>query len=368
MAEAEDDTGVFVHHHRGVFALVQQVGAPCALAVILVGEGDGDLRVRRAILRQLVLHLRHVDVTTTVAARIRLILITRTNLQPLGVGARSVFIGEKVLIVVRNGRGQRSAAVVMHAVAQPHVAQVRLEGGLVLIRCIGVFDIHHRRAEVIVGEDVRLSLFCRTIVRALNIERVVKVDMAVGKEAGGVHVRRVVVGHDTRQAGLLGEAVGLVALGGDEDRAVAVVVIVRGAAQLYVTALCGDGYVAHLLVCVPEKEGQLVLGRDVTAGADVEVSAVARGQFVGHRGGDALAISPNISLGVHEEYVARIFILFLSVKEEAVLDINILTGYHLRYSLLDALYLILRLGADVAPGTDKDLVLVLLLDRELLGA
>ena len=197
--------------------------------------------------------------------------------------------------------------------------------------------------------------------------------MAVGKEACGVRIMRIrnweVGYHDTdiRQAGLLGEAVGLVALGRDEDRAVAVVVIVRGAAQLYVTALCGDGYVAHLTPRVAEEEGQLVLGGDVTAGADVEVSAVARGQFVGHRSGDALAIGPDVLPGVHQELVARI-LRILSVEEETVLDINIPSGYHLRPSLQGALDLILGLGADVAPGTDKDLVLVLLLDRKLLGA
>ena len=127
---------------------------------------------------------------------------------------------------------------------------MRLEGGLVLVRLLSVVDVHLCRAEVVVGEDVGLTLLRIAIVLALDAQQVIEIDMTIAEETGVIHVRTVVMHHNACQTGFLGEAVGLVALGRDEDRAVAVVVIIRGAAQLHITTLRSDGYVAHLLIGV----------------------------------------------------------------------------------------------------------------------
>ena len=94
MAEAKDDARVFVHHHRVLLAIVQQAAAPRATALVFAGEGDGDLRVGGATLRQLVLHLYNIDVTTAEASCIRLILIAGTNLQRLLLLICCILIGD----------------------------------------------------------------------------------------------------------------------------------------------------------------------------------------------------------------------------------------------------------------------------------
>ena len=99
MAKAEDDTGVLVHHHRIYSTIVQETTAPSATAEIFIRERDSDVCVRRTIYRRLTLHLRDIDVTTTKTARIRLVLIARTNLQRLRVRIGCIFIVEKVVIV-----------------------------------------------------------------------------------------------------------------------------------------------------------------------------------------------------------------------------------------------------------------------------
>ena len=179
---------MLVHHHRIYSTIVQEATAPSATAEIFIRERNGDIRVCRTIYRCLTLHLRYIDVSTTITARIRLVLITRTNLQRLRVRIGCIFIVEKVVIVTNDSSLSRMMTrILRYTVTQPDITLVRFDRRLVLVRRLGIGDVHHRRTDMVVGIDVCHTVFRATVcIVTCDVHRIVEEDMSITKVAGNV--------------------------------------------------------------------------------------------------------------------------------------------------------------------------------------
>ena len=174
MTKTKDDTGVLVHHHRIYSTIVQEA------AEIFIRERNGDIRVCRTIYRCLTFHLRDIDVSTTITARIRLVLITCTNLQRLRVCIGCIFIVEKVQVITNRRPTRGCTRIRLNTVTQPDIPLVRFDRRLVLVRRLGVRDVHHRRTDMVVGIDIRRS---GVLVVTRDVHRIIRIDLSVGEEA-----------------------------------------------------------------------------------------------------------------------------------------------------------------------------------------
>lgn len=324
MAEAEDDACVFVHHHRVLLAIVQQAAAPCATALVFVGEGDGDLRVGGATLRQLVPHLYNVDVATIVAARISLILIAGTNLQRLLLLICCILIEEEVLVVADVRSSRSCTAIRLHTVSQPDVTKVRFDPRLVLVRLLGVLDAHNRCTDMIVGEDLRRSVM---IVVACDVRRVIEIDMAINKETSSIRRRPVIrlSSSGSSQVCSLSLAVVFVAFGREENQAVAVVIDVCPTPHFDITALRHKRQVADFILCASIAEVHGVFCDDVPAG--VPLCPRIGWSVIVYRSAMRLtgAIRQNVILGIQACLLTGGILGAIRIPE-LVADVNVVTS------------------------------------------
>ena len=87
--------------------------------------------------------------------------------------------------------------------------------------------------------------------------------------------------------------------------------------------------------------------------------AIALGKFILHRTSLALAVRQHISPSIEQDRITGIG-CSLSIKEEAVSDVDIVTCYQLRPPNLGAFDHVLGFRTDIMARTDKDLVRVLM--------
>ena len=83
--------------------------------------------------------------------------------------------------VITNRRPTRGCTRIwLYTVAQPDIPLVRFDRRLVLVRRLGVGDVHHRRTDMVVSIDIRRS--CVQVVTR-DVHRIIRIDLSVGEKA-----------------------------------------------------------------------------------------------------------------------------------------------------------------------------------------